>query len=193
MIADIYIATSVIAILVLLLWPDRIPPRRTSFKNASVIWGLWYTGRGTRLDGLIEEYQGSIKKILLLYPGSKGFIDNMKETGGYDKVARRDIICLTRMAMGYGILVRWYKTMQPRSLTFYNPEDVSPKNSRLLSLVTKRYYDVGDRLLKMYTTKDYEYSDNLELFKDIWDHQSFEPNIHEGDTNNAERTENQAV
>jgi len=90
--------------------------------------------------------------------------------------------------MKLGIPVRWYNTMQPRSLTFYNPEDVSTKKSRLISLVTKRYYDVDDRPLKKYTEKVYEYSDNLELFKDIWDNQSCEPNISEGDTNDEKRT-----
>lgn len=187
-VSDLFIAIGIAIIIGILWWPDRIPPRRTSFKKARVIWGLWYTGRGTRLDGVIEKYPDKVKKILLLNPESDGFKENMKETGGYDKAARFDIICLTRIAMKLGIPVRWYNTMQPRSLTFYNPEDVSTKKSRLISLVTKRYYDVDDRPLKKYTEKVYEYSDNLELFKDIWDNQSCEPNISEGDTNDEKRT-----
>jgi len=179
----------------MMIFPCRseIPPREHSFKKHCIIWGLWYTGRDVLASNLIGQYPDKVRRILLLNPESDGFNKNMEETSGHPQSSKRNIIRLTQIAQGYGISVRWYDTNQNKSLTFYDP--LSDKRAWLVWRQGQLYTPADKRPLHKFTKKDNraEFDDNLALFNDIWDKQSHEPNIHIGDIDDEEKTENQTV
>ena len=179
-----FVCLGLVVFMVITIYPrkNEIPSRERCFKKHHSIWGLWYTGRDTLKLELIQKYPDRVKKLLLLNPESTGFAKNMEETTGHNQSSKDNIIRLTKIAQERGIPVKWYDFFFPQTLTFYNPE--SPKNAWLLVTDAQKYTPVDSRPSHKYTRKDKygEYDDKLATFNDIWDNQSQEPNIHEGDT-----------
>lgn len=186
MVSYVYIVIGLIAICLILVWPHKIPTREECFKKHRAIWGLWYTGRDTLKEGLIQKYPDRVKKLLLLNPESTGFDKNMKETGGYDQSSKGYIIRLTKITQRYGIPVKWYDFFHPQTMTFYDPE--SPKNAWLLLTDAQKYTPVDSRPKHKYPRKgkNGEYEDKLASLNDIWENRSQDPNIYEGDIDNNE-------
>ena len=178
-----FVCLGFIALGVIAICPRRneIPSREYCFKKHHSIWGLWYTGRETLRLELIQKYPDRVKKLLLLNPESDGFKENMRETSGEGLASWENIIKLTQIAQKNGIPVKWYDFYYAQTLSFYNPE--SPKNAWLL-VTDARKTPVDSRPTHKYTRRDKhgEYHDKLAAFNDIWDNQSYEPNIQEGDT-----------
>jgi len=183
MIGYIFIGLSVVLILVLLCRPlkEEIPPLDVSLKDSKMIWGLWFTG-GLYGKEILEK--GKVKKVLVLDPTSNAFKANLAFTTGQIKRAKEEIYEVTRLANSKeGIIVKWYSKFQKTSVTFYDNKDgiePSSKNAYCIYQTLSEVPISSNRKRHKLENKGKvktDYSNMIEIFNDLWDNHSRDPDI----------------
>lgn len=165
----------VLGFLILMFKPigKEIPPLEVAIKQSKEVWGMWFTGDQILQLGLIEG-RSSIKKIMLMKPGSKAFEKSAELTHVSKDDIKKEILMLTKRAKHKGIEIRWYFEHQGIGLTLYEPED---NNAWCYwqELVDQRPRDARTSYTTSRKKEEGLYNSKLEQFNRIW----FDDNLSE--------------
>jgi hypothetical protein len=155
-------------------------------ERASAIWGLWYTGEGWRVEGLLEE--DKIKRLLLLNPSTKNpTIEQNATIVSCSPKELRDEINIVKDAVEINhIPYKLYSLPRQESFTIFDPTPIPNEKSELIPNSEKAWICIQFPSNKLkredWPIKEYKnigknkktFEKYFNEFEDIWNNKSVE-------------------